>query len=57
MNVVKNNGRDLIKSVNATSTEPLTIEPIMSANAYNALKNVNEERMKNKITKPETIKD
>ena len=57
INADKNKGTDLIKSFNATSTEPLTIEPMISANAYNALKNVNDEKMKNKINKQETTKD
>ena len=36
----KNNGKDLVKSLNMTSIDPQTIEPIQSANAYIALKNV-----------------
>ena len=36
----KNKGRDLEASLKAASAEPLTIEPMQSANAYIALKNV-----------------
>ena len=53
----RNNGSDLVASLKAASIEPLTIEPIQSANAYNALKNVKAEKTKNKIRTRETTKD
>ena len=50
-------GNDLVASLKAESIEPQTIEPMQSANAYNALKNVYDEKTKNKIRARETIKD
>ena len=53
----RNNGMDLNKSLIATSAEPLTMLPTASAKAYSILKNVNAEKMKKRINKPETTKD
>lgn len=50
-------GRDLNKSLIATSNDAQTIEPIASAKQYNALTKVNAENKKNKINKPLTIND
>ena len=53
----RNNGRDLNKSLIATSGEPLTTEPKMSAKAYNILKKVNEEKTNKTIITKAVIKD
>ena len=53
----KKRGKDLVASLKAESIEPHTIEPMQSANAYNALKNVYDEKTKNKIRAREMIKD
>ena len=50
-------GKDLNKSVIATSGEPLTMEPTISAKQYIRLKNANAEKTKNTIKTIATIKD
>ena len=50
-------GIDLNKSLIATSGEPLTIEPMISAKQYIKLKNVKAEKRKNSIKPPATIND
>ena len=53
----KNNGKDLNKSLIATSAEPETMQPTMSAKAYNILKNVKAEKTNKTMTNKATMRD
>ena len=50
-------GRDLVKSLIAVSIDAQTIEPIISAKTYKALKNVYAAKTNKTIKTNETIRD
>ena len=50
-------GNDLVASLNAESMEPQTIEPMQSAKAYIALRNVYAEKTKKTIRAKEMTRD
>ncbi len=53
----KKSGNDLVASLNAESIEPQTIEPIQSAKAYIALRNVYPEKTKKTMRAKEMTRD